>query len=204
MAKKPKITMNSPKGIAVWPRLTRPDTKFDELGAYTVKLAVDAADAEPFLKKLQDVHKETFGKAAPKSGNTMFEPEIDNDTGEETGRILFKFRATNKKLKDGTLWDRQPKFFDAKGNRITEAPNIGGGSKLRIFTELYVRGPENPKPGITLQPIKVQVIDLVEYTGGGDDDENPFDEEDGFVVDEDETFGGDDDDNSEDPDNPDF
>lgn len=196
MAKNKKIQLTSPKGIAVWPRLTTPDTKFSELGSYNVNLAIDKADAQPLIKKLQEIHKDAFGKAAPASGNPMFQPETDKDTGEETGRILFKFRAANKEItkgkRAGEIWDRQPTLRDAKGQRITEYPNIGGGTVMKVNFEVYVRGPESPKPGITLQPLQVQIIELVEFTGG--QDENPFEEEEGWTADdEDNPFGNEED-----------
>lgn len=208
MAKQKKIEILSPKGVAVFPRLKTPDTKFDELGSYNVTLAVEKDKAQPLIKQLQEIHKENFGKAAPVSGNSMFQPEVDKETGEETGRILFKFRAANKEIKKGKrageIWDRQPTLRDAKGHRIEEYPDIGGGSVLKVYFEVYVRGPETPKPGISLQPLQVQLIELVEYKGG--QDENPFEEEEGFTVEDgDNPFGNSDDDEAEDGgDNTDF
>lgn len=209
MASKKKIEILSPKGVAVYPRLKTPDTKFDELGSYNTNLAVDKDTAQPLIKRLQEIHKEAFGKAAPVSGNSMFQPEVDKETGEETGRVVFKFRAANKEIKKGKrageIWDRQPTLRDAKGNRILEYPNIGGGSVIKVFFEVYVRGPETPKPGISLQPLQIQLIELVEYKGG--QEENPFEEEEGFTVEDgDNPFGTDDDetDASDGDDNKDF
>lgn len=201
MAKGKSITLVSPKGIAVFPRLATPDTKYNDLGTYQVNLAIEKADAQPLIKKLQSIHKDAFGKAAKTSENSMFANEIDKETGEETGRVLFKFRAANKEIKKGKrageIWDRQPTLRDAKGNRITEYPNIGGGTVMKVNFEVYVRGPEHPKPGISLQPLQVQIIELVEYTGG--QEENPFDEEDGWTASDADNnpFGDGDDDGSE-------
>jgi len=179
-------TMMSPKGIAVYPRLNQPDTKFDELGAYKADIAVPSEEAKPLIAKLQAIHKAHTGKAAPAASNPMFMQEVDKETGEATGRVIFKFRVKNRMTKRGDLWDRQPKVFDAKGSLLTTVPNIGGGSTLKVFFEIYEWKTSDGKPGVSLQPIKVQLIDLQEFSGG--DDQNPFEEEEGFTADTD-TFG---------------
>lgn len=175
-------TMMSPKGVAGYPRIASPDTKFDELGQYKADIAVEASEAKDLMKRLQEIHKSHTGKAAPASKNSMFEKEVDEE-GEETGRVVFKFRVKNRTTKTGDLWERQPKVFDAKGNRILDIPNIGGGSTLKVFFEIY-EWSAGGKMGVSLQPLKVQLIDLVEFSGG---DSNPFEEEEGFTIEE-ETF----------------
>lgn len=191
MAKQQSKTMMSPKGVAVYPRLDRPDTKFDDNGIYKADIAVPLEEAEPLMEKLQEIHKAHVGKAASKNANTMWYLEEDKETGEQTGRVIFKLRAKNKLVTKGQnagqLWDRQPKAFDAKGNRIVEMPAVGGGSVLKVFFEVYEWSASN-KFGVSLQPLKVQIIDLHEFSGG--DDSSPFEEEEGFTVeDEDDTFG---------------
>lgn len=173
-------TMMSPKGIAVYPRLNQPDTKFDELGAYKADIAVPSEEAKPLIAKLQAIHKAHTGKAASVASNPMFMNEVDKETGEETGRVIFKFRVKNRLTKRGDLWDRQPKVFDAKGNMLSTVPNIGGGSTLKVFFEIYEWKTPDGKPGVSLQPIKVQLLDLQEFSGG--DTDNPFDEEEGFTA----------------------
>ena len=186
--------MMSPKGIAVYPRLNQPDTKFDELGAYKADIAVPSEEAKPLIAKLQAIHKAHTGKAAPVAANPMFMNEVDKETGEDTGRVIFKLRVKNRMTKRGDVWDRQPKVFDAKGNMLSDIPNIGGGSVLKVFFEIYEWKTPDGKPGVSLQPIKVQLLELQEFSGG--DTDNPFDEEEGFTA---ETLSEDGDDGGDDP-----
>lgn len=174
-------TMMSPKGVAVYPRLKTPDTKYNELGEYKVGLAIAEDEAKDLISKLQEIHKAWTGKAAPKSKNPMFKKETDEE-GEETGRYIFNFKVKNRMTKKGDLWERQPLVFDAKGKRIVDIPNIGGGSVLKVYFEIYEWQNTDGK-GVSLQPMKIQLIDLKEYVGS---DDSPFEEEDGFTLEEDE------------------
>lgn len=178
---KDKITITTPKGIAQYPKLNKADTKFDPEGAYKVTLALDADEAKPLLTKLNKIWEDHTGKKPKVSDNPMYKFEEDEDSGERTGRVLVKCKSKNKTLRNGDFWDRKPLIFDAKGNRLTEPPAIGGGSVLKLFLEIYAWQTPDGKKGVSLQPVKVQLIELVEYTGN--DDSNPFDEEEGFTAD---------------------
>lgn len=171
-------TLITPKGFAVFPSLDRKDMKFaagDELrGQYKADVAISAEDAKPLIKQLQDIYKDWTGKAAKASGNTMFEPEVDRESGEETGRIIFKCRVKDKELKNGDIWDRKPKVFDGSGNLVKEVPAIGGGSIIKVQVEVYQWQTPDGKKGVSLQPKSVQLISLQERLGGVS---NPFDEE---------------------------
>ena len=50
-----QIKIVSPRGIAVYPWLNRPDTKFSADGDFKVTLKVGAAEASPLIKKLDDI-----------------------------------------------------------------------------------------------------------------------------------------------------
>ncbi|KQR67889.1 ssDNA-binding protein [Rhizobium sp. Leaf341] len=173
--------LTSTKGVAVYPALNRPDTKFDELGQYKADIKLSQEAAAPLVAAIQKVAKEHMGKVMPKAKNSCFESVL-NDDGEETGEVLFKIRVKNKLRKsDGKLWDRRPLIIDAKKNDLPVAVAIWGGTTMRVQFEVY---PWNTgaKKGISLQPVMVQVIDLV--TGGGRGDANAFDEEDGYEAEE--------------------
>lgn len=180
MAKNPTITF--PKGVAVFPALYRPDTKFDELGVYKADFKLPAEEAAPVIEKIQAFAKQHLGKALSKSGNPVFEPEVDRETGDETGDIIFKCRVKNKlRRSDGKLWDRRPLLIDAKKNDMPSDCNPWGGSVIRVQAEVNMG--DKPKKFINLQPLMVQVIDLV--TGGSRGDASAFDEEDGYDASED-------------------
>ena len=155
---------STPIGTAVYPRLKTPDTKFDELGIYKADIAIPLVDAEPLMAQLQALHKAHTGKAAAVADNTMWTVEND-DSGQPTGRVIFKLRVKNRLNKKGELWDRRPKLFDAALKPVDVNP--WGGSKLVVSFDVYewIAG---VKKGVSLQPVGVQIIELVSGEGGAD------------------------------------
>ena len=172
MAKPTTICL--PKGIARYPSLSRPDTKYNENGVYKANVAVPLEDAEATMAKLQSIAKQELGKALPKSDNPFWKMEID-DNGDETGMVMFKASVKNVVRRDGQLWDRKPKQYDADLNMVDEV--IYGGSELIVSCEIYV-WEYSGKKGVSLQPTAVQIIKLV----GPSEDENPFEKQDGGYV----------------------
>ena len=149
-------------GKAVYPRLAQPDTKFDELGQYKADVSVPLADAEPIMEILSNVFKAHTGKAPKKADNTMWYFETNED-GDETGNVVFKCRVKNKlRKRDGQLWDRKPKLFDAALKPIDVNPF--GGSTYIVSAEVYA-WEAGAKKGISLQPLGVQVLELVSGSG---------------------------------------
>lgn len=172
-----QIKINLPKGVARFPSLHRPDTKFNDLGVYKANVAVPAEEAASVMTKLQAIAKQELGKALPKSDNSLWKMEID-DNGDETGMVMFKATVKNIQKKDGELWDRKPVQYDTELNRVNEV--IYGGSELVVACDVRV-WEFSGKKGISLQPTAVQIHKLVSPSGGGD---NPFEKaEGGFVSD---------------------
>lgn len=174
-------------GYAVFPALKVPDTKFDELGQYKADISIPLKEAEPVMKKLSDVFKAHTGKAPSKSVNTMWYMEEDRDTGEETGNVVFKCRVKNKRRKsDGQIWDRRPKLFDAALKPVDVSP--WGGSQYIVNAEVYCWD-AGGKKGVSLQPVGVQLIKLIEGGGEAPEDMGFAKRDDGFVADEDASEG---------------
>lgn len=161
---------STPVGTAVYPRLKNPDTKFNELGQYKsdLSLSLENPATKALLDNLLEDYKAHVGKAHPKSPdksnrNAFYYVEED-EAGEPTGNIVLKLRVTNKKSrKTGEVWDRRPKQFDATLKPIDVNP--WGGSKMAVSFEAYCWSNDGTK-GFSLQPIGVQIIELV--TGDGD------------------------------------
>lgn len=174
MAKGTLITF--PKGTSVYPALNRPDTKFDELGQYKADFRLSAEEAEPYVKRLSEIWKAHTGKALKKSDNPLFYNELDDD-GDETGNVVFKVRVKNRMTKKGKLWDRKPLLIDSKKGEFPEDTAVWGGTVYRVQAEVYEWIAANKK-GISLQPVMVQIIELV--SGSGKGDTSAFDEEEGF------------------------
>lgn len=179
MAKQDSARITIGPGKAVYPALKRPDTKFDELGQYKADIAIPSSEAEPLIKKLQEIHKAHTGKAAKASDNPMFYVETDANTGEETGRVVFKCRVKNKRRKDGELWDRRPKLFSADLKPIDVNP--WGGSTMVVSAEVYCWD-AGGKKGVSLQPLGVQIIELVSGGDGADPEGMGFSKRDGFTA----------------------
>ena len=173
---------------AVYPRLGSPDTKFDELGQYKADGKQPLSEAEPTMKMLTDIFKAHTGKAPKKAENPMWKMETDED-GEETGMVIWKIRVKNKLRKsDGKLWDRKPKLFDATLKPIDKAPY--GGSVYIVSAEVY-EWDAGGKKGVSLQPLGVQVLELVEGSGGPSADAMGFKKQEGYVAPEDDEDEGD-------------
>jgi hypothetical protein len=168
-------TITTPAGIARYPRLNSPDTKFSEEGQYKVDLEMSAEDAEPFLKqieamfaeflsaKLAEINNKLVMEGLPKKAKLKQHaaPWTDNDGMVQ---LKLKVKATGKG-KDGETYTRQPKLFDASGQITNE--NIGGGSKLKVAVVPYFWYTASLGAGITLQPKAVQILDLVTWSSGG-------------------------------------
>jgi hypothetical protein len=61
MAEQP-ITFTTPKGVAQYPWLSKPDTKFSEEGEYKVNLILPKQEAIPVLKQINQVFAENVEK----------------------------------------------------------------------------------------------------------------------------------------------
>ena len=152
-----------PLGRALYPALKIAETKFHDLGQYKCNVSVPLKEATSTMDKLSGLFKEHTGKVPPKSENTMWKMEIDPDTGEETGNVIFKCSVKNVRRRDGELWDRRPKQFDAKMNPVDLDPY--GGTEMYVSASVYAWSAAGKK-GVSLQPMAVQIINLVERSGG--------------------------------------
>jgi len=149
-------------GKAVYPRLAQPDTKFDELGQYKADVSVPKFEAKQTMEILSEHFKAHTGKAPNKADNTMWYFETNED-GDETGNVVFKCRVKNKlRKRDGKLWDRKPKMFDAALKPVDVNPF--GGSTYVVSAEVYA-WEAGAKKGVSLQPVGVQIIELVSGSG---------------------------------------
>lgn len=196
------FNITSPKGKALWCKFKEPDTKFNAKGEFSTELVCDPNDpaVKEYIQKLERVvdiaYKETCETLGPAKARdvrkaAVYKEEVDQN-GNLTGNIVFKY-----KLKD--LTDRRDRgdsaeivVVDAKRNKLgKDAPLVGNGSVIRVVSYANPYFMASTKT-IGLSHIwgKMQVIELVEFSGGGDDD---FADEDGFAVEADfnDDLGGD-------------
>lgn len=194
-SKKPKLVGGtSPIGIAKYPRLNQPDTKFKAAGEYSVKLILSAEDAAPLKEAIEaeaekaveatraDLEQKLVdakGATKPKlkaaldkleAGDLPIQPEYDDD-GEETGNLVinFKTNASYTDKKTGKTIHKEVSMFDAKGHKLEgkKRPSIWGGSKLSVAYQLvpYYNAATN-KAGVSVRISAVQIIELVSGSGG--------------------------------------
>ena len=186
------INITSPKGQANWCKFKEPDTKYNAKGEFSTNLICDLSDpsVQEYIKKLEKIadiaYNETVETLGPVKSNgirkaPVYTEEL-NDNGVPTGNGIFKF-----KLKD--LEDRKERgdsteiiVVDAKKNKLgKDAPLVGNGSVIRLVSYANPYYMASTKTiGISHIWSKMQIIDLVEYGGGGDD----FDDEDGYETDQ--------------------
>lgn len=197
-ADKPQVLV-TPKGVAVWPHLHAPDTKFDAKGVFHTKLAFSPEDegASEFLAMLEQAQEDAVAekkKSNPKLKNSLNVNEIIKDEvdeeGDPTGRkiVSLKMYAEVTSKKTGKTYKQAPRFFDSKLRVISEPPKVSGGSILKIAYTIspYLNGKNT---GITLYMQQVQVIELKEWQGGSAPAAG-FGEEEGFEAVTDTGYAG--------------
>lgn len=195
----PKLT--SPDGKAKFAYLWKPDD-YKGQEKHKVDLVVDPDDASDFKEEIDKLVDEAFDqfqdddeiKASDKKKMVKAYPYYDeeDDDGNETGEIAFKFKS-NPKDKKGT-----PRFsiFDAAGNRIKKA--IWSGSTIAVqclVRPYYFAG--SKQAGVTLYINAVQLIEASDG-GGAAPASSPFESrEGGYVHDTDDDEEDDDEDTDE-------
>lgn len=177
-------------GYAVWPKLNKPD-QYNEQSRpeYNVKLALEGEGAEILIKAIDKALDDAPTELATwkkknfkpqhlkKKAPLPYQNEVD-DEGQETGRMLFKFKAPAfiKNWKTGEEVPNKPELFDAKLNPIDE--EIWGGSKIKVSAQLRPYCVPAIGLGIQLRIRGVQVLELVGPTKDGGSE--AFSEEDGY------------------------
>jgi hypothetical protein len=190
MAQQKLPTMVTPVGTAVYPWITKADTKFNPQGDFRTGLRMPLEVAQPLIDKLEAIRQEALleskkaKKKPPKEGNLPWSPVYDDD-GNETGEIEFKFKTkASGTTKDGKAFTKSIKVFDAKKNEV-EGLSIYGGSQIKVAFQAVPYDVAAVGVGLTLRFSAVQVLKLVE--GGGGSDASVFGEEDGYVAEKKET-----------------
>lgn len=168
------VKVTSPRGIAQFPKLNEPDTKFKTEGEYSVNLLLDPEQAEPLIEKIDRLMQESLKEgqanaatpAKAKKAKLIDPPYADDETkeGELTGKVKFKFKmkASGVSRKTGKPWKMAPALFDSKARPIPRSVIITPGSEIVVAGEL--RKWCNPKMecGVSLRLDGVQVLKLAE------------------------------------------
>lgn len=178
------------KGVAVYPRLNQPDTKYKPEGEYSAKIRLSEEDAAPILTRITEIMEENFknvkatlladtdpktkGKSvvaakALKMADAPYKKCVD-DQGEETGEVEFnvKMKASYTDKKTGRVVPLKPALFDAASppNPLPASAQIWGGSLIKVAGEYNPFYTALLGAGISLRLSAVQVIKLVSSSGG--------------------------------------
>lgn len=168
--KAPRYT--TPLGVAQYPWLVEPDTKFNPDGDYKVNMLF--AEWTPELKYIVNDLKQMLEEyyqaiiSDPKyAKNASKIQKADIWVEDSDGNIVMKFKqkAVIKSIK-GTHEVKIP-IFDSKGKPLSDI-KLGGGSQIKLcFTAAPYYAPSIRMCGLSLRPVAVQVIELKEWAEGG-------------------------------------
>jgi hypothetical protein len=197
--KKKEEVFTSPKGIAKYPHLTKPQTQIQGKAVkptYAVTLLLDPNDeaSVALVDKIKAAH--AAGYAAAKKANpkkkyndmgvvNMLSDDTDKD-GEPTGKLAVKFKtAAGGTRKDGSTWTFKPALFDSKGQGLPADAPVYGGSVIKVAYSIRHTAMETGAFYTTLNLKAVQGITIVSsyqrdagaYGFGNEDNTDAFGEE---------------------------
>ena len=163
--------------------LTKPSTKFNKKGVYSANILLPKGEGEELAQKIKDIRTEQFKKYGkgtkvaeiPCIPYEIVNPETGEATLDEQGRYILKTNASAY-IENGKIGKRVM-ILNAKKQKVKDL-NIGEGTIARlgvILSGYSVAG----KTGVSVKLGMVQIINLVEYQGGGWS-ADMFDEEEGF------------------------
>ncbi|MBK8189199.1 MAG: hypothetical protein IPK79_01970 [Vampirovibrionales bacterium] len=171
--KHPQIT--TPVGVARYPFLLRPHTRFDPDGEYRVTLIIPKAEAQELIDIIDEALKASLEKALadnPAKADKVHPAQppyalVTNEAGEETGHVRFNFKAKAKiKPRNGAEpFHIKLAIFDAKGQAVSPDVRIGTGTRMKICAEVVPYFTDLVGAGVKLRLKAVQIVDLVEYNG---------------------------------------
>lgn len=173
----------TPKGLAQYPSIKTPDTKFNPEGDYKVNLVMeDDEKTNALVSKLESILEDFYENdddvlyAISKGRKVVTQDIYEKD---EEGHIVMKFKqkAVITK-KDGSKIPVKIRQFDSKGKPIDV--NIGRDSVIKVsFTANPYYMPSTRTCGLSLRLLAVQVISLNEF-GDASASSYGFEEEEGY------------------------
>ena len=164
----------TPKGEMKWAYLHKPDTQFDSNGVFHVKLRLANGSSDDLRKAIQREHDANKKDAIARSKQKSFREflpfkEVLNEEGLADGyEFQFKLKAVATNSKTGQEFTQRPMVVGPDKKPIPMDVTIGNGSigKIAFETIPYFTG---NNLGVSLRLRGVQVLELIEYNGGGTD-----------------------------------
>lgn len=178
----------SPKGKALWCKVTEPDRKFDPEGTLSTTLILDPnePDVQAFIERLEALQdqafeetKETLGAKASQVRKRPFYVDHTDQDGNQTGNIVFKFALKNVDARKSQGRTSEIVVVDSHKQPVKPVPLVGNDSVVRVAAFVYPYYMAVSKEiGLSFMWTKMQIIELNEYAGKSDD----FEDEDGFAA----------------------
>lgn len=190
MSKQNTVRITSPAGIAVYPKIEKPDTKFDANGVYSVDLDLSGEEADTLVAKLQKIADADYANECKAKGKKSLKRADMPWKETDDGKTRFKFKLKAKGGTGDKQWDQKPALFDAKGNPVSDL-NVGSGSTIKVAFDCAPYFTAMVGHGISLRLRAVQVLELREYIAGDNFDAFGFKATDGFVKEQPAAFDSD-------------
>jgi hypothetical protein len=155
----------TPAGLALYPYLDRPDTRFEVPGKYSVKLRLAAADAQPHIDEIQRrmaanlaAAKERAVSPFQASRVRMAEPPYsESELGD--GSVIFSFKL-NALSRGNKKRPQRPHVVDMQGKRVHA--QVTHGSLIRVSFDYAPWYTVLVGAGVSLKLRSVQVISLAQ------------------------------------------
>ena len=162
--KNQNLRITTPVGKSVYPKLTEPDTKYDDNGVFSCRLILSEEDYNtvqeqiaPWLEyEYERYCKAADGKKLKRHESPPLKRNIDGDYE------LYAKQLARRETSRGVL-NFSVALFDSTGKKINDPPNIGSGSKFRLSVEPHSWNSPLLGVGYTLRLRAAQLIELVEY-----------------------------------------
>jgi hypothetical protein len=191
-AKKPKPLVKgiTPLGIAIFPWLSKPDTKFKAEGEYRLKLKLEGEEATKLKAAIDAAYDQAIALMAAekdkkvdkiKRADKPYKAEEDKE-GNETGALLFTFKQKAQiTFKTGPEAGKTKQIkvdiLGAGNKPLPKDSPVFGGSKVKVAFEAWPFFTAAVGAGLTLRLNAVKVIELV---SSGNRDYG-FDEDEGYA-----------------------
>lgn len=170
MARPSFKTFTTPAGTAGYLYLSVPDTKFKEEGEYRAQVTLEAKYASKIEALIEEELDKSVAKAKEENAGKRIKradsPVRTNDDGSITLNTKCPAFVTSKKTQE--KFSLQPTVFDGAGNRLPNKDlKAGQGSTIRVSVEIRPYFTALVGAGVTLRVRAVQILELVEFGGGG-------------------------------------
>ena len=180
----------TPKGIAKWPHLVKPDTHFNKAGGtYHVDLIItpkEAVKLKAEAVRYVKAFRENDLKSNPSRKDWGIQVPIINDLNkdkEDTGMMVARFKQNAEiRTRDGRIFKKSVVLYDA-GNaesgpkRIDDGTDPKGGSVMKVAYAMFLyASPVAKVYGAQFRLKSAQIFEMVT----GEESSCPFTKEDGY------------------------